>query len=144
MKKFFITLVCLGLAASLIALMSVSGERTALREEAKKEAQKYDALKTMYDREKGEWRAASEKLNADKAALTLEKQALAAALAEMRPEAETVSAEPEPPETEQDEANAQPSKIPADAASETESLLPAGKTLPKALVQPKRPEPLPY
>ena len=88
MKKFFMALVCVGLAVSLITLVSVMGETTALREEARKGKQKYDALKTMYDREKAEWLASADEMSADNAALALEKQALAAALKDARQEAD--------------------------------------------------------
>ena len=95
MKKFFTVLVWIGLAVSLITLVSVSGEKTALREEARKAKQKYDALKTMYDVEKAEWQTASDEMSADNAALSLEKQALAAALMEARQEADAAKTESE-------------------------------------------------
>lgn len=105
MKKFFTVLVWIGLAVSLIALVSVAGEKTALREEARKGKQKYDALKTMYDREKAEWQSAADELNADNTALALEKQALAASLSEIQMEMNAMKAERETLTAEKNEAS---------------------------------------
>ncbi len=111
MKKFFTVLLWLGLAASLIALVSLAGERAALCDEVRKGKQKYDALKTMYDREKAEWQSASDELAADNTALTLEKETLAAALKEAREEMDAVKAEQETLAAEKDEASGRLSEI---------------------------------
>ncbi|MBR0407145.1 MAG: hypothetical protein IJI53_03805 [Clostridia bacterium] len=111
MKKFFTVLLWLGLAASLIALVSMAGGRNALREEAQKSQQKYEALKTRYDREKADWQSASAELSADNTALTLEKQALAAALSEVQQEMDTVKAERETLTAENTEASGKLSEI---------------------------------
>ena len=121
MKKFFTVLVWIGLAVSLIMLISVAGERTALREETRKGKQKYDALKTMYDREKAEWQATSEQLTADNAALALEKQSLAAALTEISQEMDTVKAERETLTAEKNEASGRLTEILAVLMPETET-----------------------
>ena len=70
----------LGLAACLIMLVSAGGEKTSLREELRRERQKYEALRTLYDEEKADWQTVVSSMKADAAALTLEKQTLAAAL----------------------------------------------------------------
>ena len=72
MKKFFAVLLWIGLAVCVIMLVSLAGEKAALREENRKAQQKYDALKTVYDREKAEWKSAAEDMSADNTALTLE------------------------------------------------------------------------
>lgn len=119
MKKFFTVLLWIGLAVSLIALVSVAGERTALRDEANKGKQKYDALKTLYDREKTEWKSTADELTADKTALILEKQALAAALTEIRQEMDAMIAERETITAERNEASGRLSEIMAVLMPET-------------------------
>ena len=149
MKKFFTVLLWIGLAVSLIALVSVAGERTALRDEAKKEKQKYDALKTMYDREKAEWKSADDELTADNTALTLEKQALAAALTEIRQEMDTVKAERETLAAEKNEASDRLSEIMALLMPEMSETAEAEQTqqddppLTPPAGRQTRPEPLP-
>lgn len=148
MKKFFAVLLWIGLAVSLIALVSVAGERTALRDEAKKEKQKYDALKTMYDREKAEWQSNADELAADNTALVLEKQALAAALMEIREEMDTVKAERETLAAEKDEASARLSEIMAvlipQVSDTSEDEQPQEDLLPcPPAIRLARPEPLP-
>ena len=147
MKKFFMVLVWIGLAVSLIMLISVAGERTALREETRKGKQKYDALKTMYDREKAEWQATSEQLTADNAALALEKQSLTAALTEISQEMDTVKAERETLTAEKNEASGRLSEIlavlmPEPETSETPTEDQPEPKLP--LVHHVKPDPLPY
>lgn len=147
MKKFFMVLVWIGLAVSLIMLISVAGERTALREEARKGKQKYDALKTMYDREKAEWQAASEKLTADNAALALEKQSIAAALTEISQEMDTVKAERETLTAEKNEASGRLSEILAVLLPEPETPDTPTEDQPEPklpLVHHVKPDPLPY
>lgn len=146
MKKFFTALLWIGLAVSLIALVSVAGERTALRDEAKKGKQKYDALKTMYDREKAEWQSAADELNADNTALALEKQALAAALTEIRQEMDTVKAERETLAAEKNEASGRLSEIMAVLMPETAEAPEDAQNVPlpePPAGRPARPEPLP-
>ncbi len=146
MKKFFTALLWIGLAVSLIALVSVAGERTALRDEAKKGKQKYDALKTMYDREKTEWQSAADELNADNTALALEKQALAAALTEIRQEMDTVKAERETLAAEKNEASGRLSEIMAVLMPETAKAPEDAQNVPllePPACRPARPEPLP-
>ena len=147
MKKFFTVLLWLGLAVSLIALVSVAGERTALRDEAKKEKQKYEALKTMYDREKAEWQSAADELNADNTALTLEKQALAAALAEIQQEMDIVKAERESLAAQNNEASDRLSEIMTVLIPETDSAPKDEQPLDNPLPKPPaarhdRPEPV--
>ena len=136
MKKFFVALVCVGLAVSLITLVSVMGETTALREEARKGKQKYDALKTMYDREKAEWLASADEMSADNAALALEKQALAAALRDARQEADAAKTEGEALAAEKNEISGRVSDILALLTSGPEA---APAETPKETPQPKRP-----
>ena len=147
MKKFFTALLWIGLAVSLIALVSVAGERTALRDEAKKDKQKYNALKTMYEQEKTEWKSAADELTADNAALALEKQALTAALTEIRQEMDTVMAERETLTAEKNEASGRLSEIMAVLMPET-SIAPEEEPQTDPLPAPPegrlvRPEPLP-
>ena len=111
LKKFFTVLLWLCLAASVVALFTMAGEKASMSDEARKNKQKYDALKTMYDREKAEWQSAADSLNADNTALTLEKEALAAALQEARQEMDSVKAEQETLAAEKDEASGRLSEI---------------------------------
>ena len=136
MKKFFTVLVWIGLAVSLITLVSVTGETTALREEARKGKQKYDALKTMYDREKAEWQASADEMNADNAALALEKQALAAALRDARQEADAAKTEGEALAAERNEISGRVTDILALLTSGSE---PALEETPEEPPRPKRP-----
>ena len=136
MKKFFTVLVWIGLAVSLITLVSVTGETTALREEARKGKQKYDALKTMYDREKAEWQASADEMNADNAALALEKQALAAALRDARQEADAAKTEGEALAAEKNEISGRVSDILALLTSGSEA---APEETPEESPCPKRP-----
>ena len=148
MKKFFTVLLWIGLAVCLIMLAANAGETGGLREELRKEKLKYDALKTVYDQEKEEWKATSSKLSAANAALTLEKQAIAAALREAQQEMDTVKAERETIAAEKDIASGQLSEILAvlmpeettPAPQEDEQPEETGKSLPGASF---RPEPLP-
>ncbi len=136
MKKFFTVLVWIGLAVSLITLASVAGERTALREEARKTKQKYDALKTMYDRDKAEWLTAADEMNADNAALALEKQALAAALKEAQQEADAAKIEGEALTAEKNEISGRVSDILALLTSGTGA---QDKGAPEEIPRPNRP-----
>jgi len=136
LKKFFTVLVWIGLAVSLITLVSVSGEKTALREEARKAKQKYDALKTMYDAEKAEWQTASDEMSADNAALSLEKQALAAALMEARQEADAAKTESEALTAERNEVSGRVSDI---LAVLTAGAQPPKEETPEETPRPKRP-----
>lgn len=136
MKKFFVALVCVGLAVSLITLVSVMGETTVLREEARKGKQKYDALKTMYDREKADWQASADEMSADNAALALEKQALAAALKEARQEADAARNEGEALTAEKKEISGRVSDILALLTSAQEA---APEETPEETPRPKRP-----
>ena len=136
MKKFFMALVCVGLAVSLITLVSVMGETTALREEARKGKQKYDALKTMYDREKAEWLASADEMSADNAALALEKQALAAALKDARQEADAAKTEGEALAAERNEISGRVTDILALLTSGSEAAL---EETPEESPCPKRP-----
>ena len=122
MKKFFTVVLWLGLAASLIALVCVAGDKTALREENRKQKQKYEALKTMYDQEKAEWKSTADELSADNAALILEKQTLAAALDEARQEMDAVKEEQETLAAEKNEASGRLSEILAVLMPEDETL----------------------
>ena len=124
LKKFFTVLLWIGLGVCLVMLISYAGESAGLREELRKEKQKYDALKTVYDQEKEEWQAESSALNADNTALTLEKQALAAALREARQETDAVKAERETIAAEKDEASGRLSEIMAVLMPEEKSPVP--------------------
>ena len=148
MKKFFTVLLWIGLAVCLIMLASNAGELSGLREEMRKEKQKYDALKTVYDREKEEWQAASSELNADNTALTLEKQTLAAALLEARREMDAVKAERETIAAEKEEASGRLSEILAVLLPEENAPAPKEDTQAEEPQKPlrdapARPEPLP-
>ncbi|MBR5109628.1 MAG: hypothetical protein IK099_05490 [Clostridia bacterium] len=111
MKKFLMVLLWIGLAVCLVMLVSGAGEKYGLRDDLRKEKQKYDALKTVYDREKEEWQVESSELAANNAALTLEKQTLAAALRTVRQEMDAVKAERETIAAEKDEASGRLSEI---------------------------------
>ena len=136
MKKFFTVLLWLCLAASVVALFTMAGEKASLSDEARKNKQKYDALKTMYDREKADWLASADELNADNAALALEKQALAAALKEARQEADAARNEGEALTAEKNEISGRVSDILALLTSGPEA---APAETPKETPQPKRP-----
>ncbi|MBR6186029.1 MAG: hypothetical protein IKQ41_07155 [Clostridia bacterium] len=59
MKKACIVLLCLGLMASSVLLISWSGEKDALRREAARAKDKNAALQTQFSQEQAEWDQAS-------------------------------------------------------------------------------------
>ncbi len=73
MRKVITVILWLGLAACLALALSLSGQKRALESQWKDETRKNEVLQTLYDRKKDEW---TEK----EAALTRERDALAAAL----------------------------------------------------------------
>lgn len=111
MKKFLTVLAWLGLAVCLILLVSAGGEKTSLRGELRREKQKYDALRTLYDEEKADWQTVMSSMKADAAALTLEKQTLAAALTAAKQEMEAVTQERDTLSAENQEASGRLSEI---------------------------------
>lgn len=111
MRKFFAVLGWIAMAACLVVLVSAAGEKTALRKELRKEKQKYEALKALYDEEKMDWEAVSSGLQADNLALTLEKHSLSAALTAAREEAQSAQAEREILAAEKDMASGRLSEI---------------------------------
>ena len=87
MRKAMTVILWLGLITCVTALISISGQKNALRRELQSETQKYEAAKTLYDQAKDEWaekEAALTKENSallkDTKTLTLERNALTEAL----------------------------------------------------------------
>lgn len=133
MKKFLTVLAWLGLAACLILLVAAGGEKTSLRGELRRERQKYDALRTLYDEEKADWQTVVSSMKADAAALTLEKQTLAAALTAAQQEMAAVTEERDTLSAENQEASGRLSEImavlmPPPKAEEPEAAQPAASS----------------
>lgn len=87
MRKAMTVILWLGLAACLVLIISLSGQKNALQREWENEARKNEALQTLYDQMKDEWTEREAALTAEKnsllrdtRALTLERDALTEAL----------------------------------------------------------------
>ena len=93
MRKAMTVILWLGLAACLALVLSLVGQKNALRREWENETRKNEVLQTLYDQMKDEWTeketALTQENNAllrDTKTLTLERDALAAALEAARQE----------------------------------------------------------
>lgn len=87
MKRALTALVWLALGVCLIAVLALAGQKNALDREAQEARRKNQALQTLYDQAKEEWKTSSaamkaqtEALTREKAQLNLELSALTAAL----------------------------------------------------------------
>ena len=96
MRKAMTVILWLGLAACLALVISLAGQKNALRREWKNETLKYEALKTRYDQMSDEWTEKETALTDEKDALlrdtktlTLERDALTAALKAAQLETQT-------------------------------------------------------
>jgi hypothetical protein len=96
MRKAMTVILWLGLMVCAVLLISLSGQKYALRREVETETQKNQVLQTLYDRMKDEWTeketALTQENNAllrDTRTLTLERDALAEALKAAREETQT-------------------------------------------------------
>ena len=90
----------------------------------------------MYNQEKADWLASADEMNADKAALALEKQAFAAALKEARREADAARNEGEALTAEKNEISGRVSDILALLTSGPEAV---PEEMPAETPPPKRP-----
>ena len=96
MRKAMTVILWLGLAVCVMLLISLSGQKTALRREWENEARKNQVLQTLYDRMKEEWTEKEAALTRENSALvrdawtlTLERDALTEALKIARQETQT-------------------------------------------------------
>ena len=87
MRKAMTVILWLGLAVCAVLLISLSGQKNALREEMQKETRKNEVLQTLYDQKKEEWTEKEASLTEERdtllretKALTLERDALSEAL----------------------------------------------------------------
>lgn len=93
MRKAMTVLLWLGLIACLVLVISLSGQKRALEREGKEQTQKNEVLQTLYDQLKDEWSEKEAALTEENSALlrdtktlTLERDALEAALQAARQE----------------------------------------------------------
>ena len=96
MRKAMTVILWLGLMVCAVLLISLSGQKTALRREWENEARKNQVLQTLYDRMKEEWTEKEAALTRENSALvrdartlTLERDALTEALKIARQETQT-------------------------------------------------------
>ena len=96
MRKAMTVILWLGLTVCAVMLISLSGQKYALRRELEKETREKQVLQTLYDQTKDEWEeketALTQEKNAllrDTKALTLERDALAEALKAAQAETQT-------------------------------------------------------
>ena len=87
MRKAMTVILWLGLAVCAVLLISLSGQKNALREEMQKETRKNEVLQTLYDQKKDEWTEQEAALTQERddllrenKALILERDALSEAL----------------------------------------------------------------
>ena len=87
MRKAMTVILWLGLAVCAVLLISLSGQKNALREEMQKETRKNEVLQTLYDQKKDEWTQHETALTQERddllrenKALILERDALSEAL----------------------------------------------------------------
>ncbi|MBR3108541.1 MAG: hypothetical protein IKH30_15375 [Clostridia bacterium] len=76
MRKAMTVILWLGLAACAVLLISLSGQKNALREEMQKETRKNEVLQTLYDQKKDEWTEQEAALTQERDDLLRETQAL--------------------------------------------------------------------
>ncbi len=76
MRKAMTVILWLGLAVCLALVISLSGQKNALRREWENEARKNEALQTLFDQMKDEWTEKEAALTAEKNALLQDAKAL--------------------------------------------------------------------
>lgn len=110
MKKFFAVLGWVALTACAVFLLSVLGERDALRRDFRREQKKYEALKALRQEERQQWELDWQGIRQDNAALTMENQALAAALNDARQPQIQQEETPDPAQQQEPDRHAHPEK----------------------------------